>query len=119
MIGEKQEVISGKGNDPELVGARNVAGELEGVLAAMGKAKEAGVKKLTVFYDYFGIERFALREGEPGYYRAQKPTSVWYQERVRKIMEDMEITFVHVDAHTGIPGNELADELAKKAVDLR
>lgn len=41
-----------------------------------------------------------------------------YAGYIKKIMQDVDVRFVKVAAHTGIPGNEEADALAKKAVGI-
>ena len=48
--------IRGTGNDPDEAVSRNVAGEVHGAVAAMHKAVELGLKEMTLFYDYEGVE---------------------------------------------------------------
>lgn len=98
-------------NDPLYVEARNVAGEIEGVKAAITAALEQGYRKLHIFYDYAGIENWAV-----GDWRANKPVSQAYVTFINGLPKTLELTFVKVAAHTGILYNELADELAKKAI---
>ena len=41
-----------------------------------------------------------------------------YRERMLAAQTVMDIQFIHTPGHTGIPGNERADALAKEAVGL-
>lgn len=97
----------------ELSSMRNVAGEIEGAMAAIVKAQELGITDLTIFYDYQGIAAWA-----DGAWKTNKEGTKKYRDFVKKAREDMRIRFVKVAAHTGIEGNEKADRLAKEAVGL-
>lgn len=105
--------IRGNGNDPEEAVSRNVAGEVHGAVAAMHKAVELGLKELTLFYDYEGIEKWPLR-----YWKTNKKISMFYVEEYDKIKDKLKVNYVHVKAHTGIPGNEAADKMAKAEVGI-
>lgn len=106
--------LSGSGNIPEKAAMRNVAGEIEGSLAAAKLASEQGLKRLTILYDYVGIEAWVT-----GAWKTKKPETKEYRDKIREIIANgLAIRFVKVAAHTGIKGNELADSLAKQAVGL-
>lgn len=105
--------ISGCGNDEEMASMRNVAGEVLGSMAAIKKAIELGIKDLTIYYDYMGIEQWATK----GWKRNKKGT-IEYSNFCDSVKDKINLSFVHVYGHTGIEGNEKADELAKKAVGL-
>lgn len=102
------------GNDERYVESRNVAGEIEGVKAAITVAIEQGYQHVHIFYDYAGIEKWAV-----GDWRANKPVSQHYVQFINEVSPKIRITFTKVAAHTGILYNELADELAKRAIAER
>ena len=51
--------LQGSGTDTEMASMRNVAGEILGSQMAVEKAISLGLKELTIFYDYMGIEMWA------------------------------------------------------------
>lgn len=110
---EEEIPVRGHGSLPELAESRNVAGETLGAIAAMEKAVELGIKEMTLFYDYQGIEMWAT-----GAWKAGKPVSRKYVQEYKKLASRIKVHFFHVRAHTGIPGNELADEMAKEEAGI-
>ena len=112
---EKPDIeIRGNGSDPEELTSRNVAGEVHGAVAAMKKAVELGLPELTIFYDYEGVAKWPT-----GLWKANKKISQFYVEEYGKIKNVLKVNFVHVNAHTGIPGNEAADAMAKEEVGIK
>ena len=105
--------IRGNGNDPDEAVSRNVAGEVHGAVAAMHKAVELGLKEMTLFYDYEGVEKWPTR-----LWKTNKKISMFYVEEYDSMKDKLKVNFVHVKAHTGIPGNEEADRIAKEEVGL-
>lgn len=106
-------ILQGSGNDADLVGMRNVAGELQGSIAAMMYAKEKHLKELCILYDYNGIEHWAK-----GTWKRNKKGTIAYHELFQKLSKEINIEFRKVKAHNKIEGNEEADRLAKKAVGI-
>lgn len=109
----KRHILQGSGDDTELAGMRNVAGEIMGCINAVKMAQTLDVRSLRIYYDYKGIEQWAI-----GGWKAKKPGTKDYADFMHKVMQNMDIEFVHVKGHTGVIGNEIADKLAKQAVGI-
>ena len=107
--GEKY-IIQGKGNDPEMVKMRNVAGEILASQETIKKAIELGIKNMDIYYDYEGIERWAKGEWE-----RNRTGTKNYHEFFQKIKSEIQINFFKVKGHSGEKGNEEADKLANDA----
>ena len=106
-------IIQGSDTDPGWASMHNVSGEIVGCMAAVAKALELGLSELHIYYDYTGIELFVDGTWEP-----TKPGTIAYKSAMANAMEKIRISFHKVKAHTGIPGNELADRLAKQAAGI-
>lgn len=87
-------------------GTRQIAGEIQGVLAALNFAKENNISSITIFYDYQGLEMWATKK-----WKAQSHIAKFYIQQL--LTYDIEITWVKICAHTGHIYNERADVLAK------
>lgn len=106
--------ISGCGNKPNMAKMRNVAGEIEGALEAARMASELKLKGLTILYDYEGIEAWVN-----GNWKCRKEETAAYRDAMQEIIaEGFAIRFVKIKAHSGIPGNEFADSLARQATGI-
>lgn len=93
----------------EAVALRNVAGEINSAMMAMHTAKMLGKKKITIIYDYAGIEEWAVGSWSTKSTMAQK-----YKQFYDNIKQHIDIEFVKVKGHTGNDGNEMADKTAKR-----
>ena len=103
---------SSRGNDSELIEMRNVAGEIEGAMAAMIIAFKRNIDILYLHYDYMGIEKWANGE-----WKANKVGTKKYAEYYNSIKDKLKVIFIKVKAHSGNKYNEEVDTLAKEALD--
>lgn len=86
---------------------RQVAGELAAATDALQWCQAENLSTVHLHYDYEGIEHWAT-----GTWRAKNAITQAYVQFIGKC--DVDVTWVNEDAHTGVTGNERADQLAKK-----
>lgn len=113
---EGQSVIkkmNGKGDSENYVSMRNVAGEIIGSEMAIRYAIEHLYDFICVYYDYEGIEKWADH-----LWKANKQGTIAYQKFIEESRKQIQISFIKVLAHSGDVYNDMADELAKKAVGI-
>ena len=90
---------------------RNVAGEIVAAQKVVEKALKLHMEELTIYYDYMGIEKWAKKE-----WKRNKKWTIDYCEKMQEYMKKIKLSFVKVEAHTGVELNEKVDELAKLAL---
>ena len=75
--------------------------------------KSASADDITIYSD----SNLAVQQLNGKWKVKNKSIKVYYDE-IKKIIKDNELncTFIHVRAHCGIPGNEMADRLANEAI---
>lgn len=95
----------------DFIALRNVAAELEGVKEAISWAINYKKKKISIYYDYEGIEKWANNE-----WRAKNKITKDYVAFINEKKVLIEIIFIKVPAHSGVKYNEQVDLLAKKAL---
>ena len=99
------------GNREDYAQLHNVAGELEAAKYVMWYAVDKKIKEITLFYDYQGIESWAI-----GDWQANLPYTQDYVKFYNKVKSVVKVNFVKVKAHTGVELNEVVDKLAKDAI---
>lgn len=107
------QTASGSRTDPDLATMRNVAGEIHGAAYAMQYALENGYQKLYIYHDYEGIARWCL-----GDWKTNREGTKAYKSYYDSVKKNLEIHFVKVTGHSGDTYNEMADQLAKKALGI-
>ena len=75
---------------------RNVAGELEGAMAAMTYCEEHEIPLLHLYYDYQGIESWATGE-----WKRNKPGTVRYKQYFDSLKK-VRVVFHKVKGHSGV-----------------
>lgn len=106
--------FSHKYTDPELAKMRNVAGEIAGAAFAMKYAVQIGLKSLEIFYDYEGIEKWAV-----GAWKANLSGTREYVQLYRKLSGQIRVKFTKVKGHSGDFYNDMADRLAKNELGIK
>lgn len=107
----EEEHFAGKMSDSNLIDMRNVAGEIKAAECAMHFCLDHNIKSLDIYHDYEGIAKWCTGE-----WKATKPGTKSYQKFYNEIKTDLHINFFKVKGHSGNKYNDLADELAKRAL---
>ena len=110
VSGGKEIYTDRKAFKSEFSSMRNVAGEVLGAVTAMKYAKAEGYKKVKLYFDYQGIESWAL-----GTWKRNNKLTQGYHEFYKEIKNDLQVKFIKVKGHSGDEFNDRADELAKSA----
>ena len=112
--GKVIETISQVGESDEVASMRNVAGELSGAMTAIRYASRNGYEKIKIYHDYEGIGKWARGE-----WKTNLSCTVSYKEYCEKMSKKIQLEFIKVPAHSGVEYNEMADKLAKEALDKK
>lgn len=101
-------VENGSGSNPDTAQLRNVSGEMLGAMYAVRWAIKNGFSRIELRYDYEGIEKWVT-----GAWKSKTELTRKYAAAMRRWMENIQMSFTKVAAHTNVYYNELADRLAK------
>lgn len=105
---------NGVGEDERASAMRNVAGEVLGSLNAVKYAIENKYKEANIFFDYQGIQSWALGTWKRNNYLTQD-----YHKEMQELMKKIKINFIKVKGHSGDLYNDMADRLAKDAIGIK
>ncbi len=104
--------LSGCSDDERYLDSRNIGGEILGALHAIRYAIDKGYSKVVLFHDLEGLCRWATKE-----WKANTLVTKKYQDVINKhFRPQIRIAFEKVAGHTNNKYNDMADELAKKAL---
>ncbi|WP_410199911.1 ribonuclease H1 domain-containing protein [Clostridium perfringens] len=110
--GEEQHFCE-KFSNKSLISMRNVAGEIEGSKRAIKYCLDNNAKSVAIYYDYEGIEKWCT-----GAWKAKKEGTKEYKDYYDEAKKTIEIKFIKIKGHSGDKYNDLADELAKRALGI-
>lgn len=105
------EEFSFASSQEDLISMRNVSGEVKASMYVIQKAIDYKMKEIFIFHDYSGISHWAKGEWKTNNHLT-KSYRQFYMENEKKI----QINFIKVKSHSNIKYNEIADNLAKKAI---
>jgi ribonuclease HI len=91
---------------------RNVSGEIYAVMYAVLYASKKGINKIRIFHDYSGLANWISGE-----WKTKTELTKLYKAFLEHYMNYVDIEFTQVQAHKGNQLNNLADKLAKKALE--
>lgn len=104
--------FSGKSDDVDLIEMRNVAGEIKASEYAMQYCLENNIHRLDLYHDYEGIAKWCTGE-----WSAKKKGTQDYRDFYESIKDRLGVNFIKVKGHSGDKYNDLADKLAKEALE--
>lgn len=102
-----------KMTDQELDLMHNVAGEIKGSEAAMQYALDHEIPEIVIYHDYEGIAKWCT-----GAWKANKEGTRAYQAFYQEASRKVKVHFVKVKGHSNDKYNDMADQLAKKALGI-
>lgn len=103
ILYEEQRTLYGTG-----LSMRNVYGEIVGACRAVELAHKYNIDKITIAYDYEGIEKWAT-----GQWKRKNDYTKKYYEYMKTMRKIIDINFLKIKAHSKNIFNDKADELAK------
>ncbi|MDE7034457.1 MAG: ribonuclease H family protein [Mucispirillum sp.] len=102
-----------KGSSKKYIDMHNVAGELFAAAVSIKWAVENGYKSITLHHDYSGIAHWAKGE-----WKTNQAGTINYKKFIDDISKKINISFVKVKGHSGDKYNDMADKLAKEALQI-
>lgn len=113
LTGDREIKIKNSYADKDAARLRNVAGEIMGARIAIEHALDMKIKKLLIYYDYSGIGAWGDDK-----WKANLDMTKEYKKFVKEARKKMQIVFVKVRGHSGDKYNDMADKLAKEALEM-
>ncbi|MBQ9375299.1 MAG: ribonuclease H family protein [Ruminococcus sp.] len=113
FTGGEEITMSRAFSDPDMALMRNVAGEIEGAMAAMRYCLDNNIEEIDLYYDYEGIEKWCSGE-----WKTNKDGTINYKRFYDEAAKSVKVNFMKVKGHSGDKYNDMADKLAKEAVGV-
>lgn len=114
LIEDGNETHFNKAFDNEYNIYRNVAGEVMGAAFIINYCIKKGIKELTIYYDYLGIEMWYTNQ-----WKANNDLTIKYKQFAVDCSDKIKVNFIKVKSHSKDEYNDKVDMLAKKALGLR
>ncbi len=114
LMNNKETHFMKKFNDEEYAAMRNVSGEIKGAAFIINHLIKLGVKEVSLFYDYEGIEKWYN-----GKWKTNSDATKKYVDFANKAKQHIKVNFVKVKSHSNDKYNDLADRLAKDALGIK
>lgn len=93
--------------------SRQVDGELYAALGAIKWAVDNNFDIITIYYDYAGIEQWAV-----GNWRAKSTIALMYINKLQPLLSKIKVKWIKVKSHSGNRWNEYVDQLVSNRVEL-
>lgn len=90
----------------------NIVGEIEASKYAIKLAKDSDIRKICIYHDLKNISLWAS-----GSWQAKNEYTQEYVRYVEEYSKDVDITFVKVKGHSSNKYNDIADRLAREAIE--
>lgn len=105
--------INGSSSNPKFLSSRNVSGEIFGAIEALNWAVANGHLSICIYHDYEGVKKWISNE-----WKVNSTISRIYKHIYEDKFKDiLQVGFVKVKGHSGDTFNDLADQLAKAALN--
>ena len=105
--------INGSSSNPKFLSSRNVSGEIFGAIEALNWAVANGHHSICIYHDYEGVKKWISNE-----WKVNSTISRIYKHIYEDKFKDiLQVGFVKVKGHSGDTFNDLADQLAKAALN--
>ncbi len=114
LMDSKESHFSKKFDDEEYAAMRNVSGEIKGAAFIINHLIKLGIKEVSLFYDYEGIEKWYT-----GKWKTNSDATKRYVDFANTAKKSIKVNFVKVKSHSNDKYNDLADRLAKDVLGIK
>lgn len=101
-----------KGDNPQYIDQKQVSGEVVAVLKGLNRAIYLDLKHVEIVYDFEGIEKWTTGE-----WSAKAAIAKAYVHQLKRLNQNIDISFKKVKSHSRDQFNDMADKLASKGAN--